>query len=62
MIYTEKEQGVLPEYDNYMTNVNKTYGNLALEGNEAFMCLNRFYDCLKPSEGNWNTEEIDNTC
>lgn len=58
---TETSVGKQPAWINYMTNVNKTYGNFALEGNEAFMCLNRFYDCLKPSEGNWNTEEIDYT-
>lgn len=28
---------------NYMTNVNKTYGNFAVGQNEAFMCLNRVY-------------------
>ena len=58
---TETSVGKQPAWINYMTNVNKTYGNFAIEGNEAFMCLNRFYDCLKPSEGNWNTEEIDYT-
>ena len=44
-----------------MTNVNKTYGNFAIEGNEAFMCLNRFYDCLDPSAGDWITKDIDYT-
>lgn len=58
---TETSVGKQPAWINYMTNVNKTYGNFAIEGNEAFMCLNRFYDCLKPSEGNWSTEEIDYT-
>lgn len=29
---------------NYMTNFNKTYGNFAIEGNEAFMVLNRYFD------------------
>ena len=38
---------------NYMTNVNKTYGNFALENNEAFMVLNRYFDNATP--GNWET-------
>ena len=29
---------------NYMTNVNKTYGNFAAGGSEGFMCLNRQYE------------------
>lgn len=29
---------------NYMTNVNKTYGNFAVNNNEAFMVLNRNYE------------------
>ena len=28
---------------NYMTNVNKTYGNFAAGESEGFMCLNRVY-------------------
>ena len=28
---------------NYMTNVNKTYGNFAAGESEGFMCLNRQY-------------------
>ena len=58
---TETSVGKQPAWINYMTNVNKTYGNFALEGNEAFMCLNRFYDRLNPSKGDWSTEEIDYT-
>lgn len=57
----ETSVGKQPAWINYMTNINKTYGNFAIEGNEAFMCLNRFYDCLKPSSANWSTEEIDYT-
>lgn len=38
---------------NYMTNVNKTYGNFAIEDNEAFMVLNRYFDNATP--GNWET-------
>lgn len=34
----------------YMTNFNKTYGNFAIEGNEAFMVLNRYFD---PEDGDY---------
>lgn len=58
---SETSVGKQPAWINYMTNINKTYGNFAIEDNEAFMCLNRFYDCLDPSVKEWNTEEIDYT-
>ena len=57
----ETSVGKQPAWVNYMTNINKTYGNFAIEDNEAFMCLNRFYDCLDPSAGDWITEDIDYT-
>ena len=38
---------------NYMTNVNKTYGNFAIENNEAFMVLNRYFDNATPDD--WET-------
>lgn len=56
----ETSVGKQPAWINYMTNINKTYGNFAIEDNESFMCLNRFYDCLDP-EGDWKVEEIDYT-
>ena len=31
---------------NYMTNVNKTYGNFAIQDNEMFMTLNRRYGMI----------------
>ena len=40
---------------NYMTNFNKTFGNFAKEGNEAFMVLNRYYD---PEDGNYTSGAI----
>ena len=58
---SETSVGKQPAWINYMTNVNKTYGNFALEDNEAFMCLNRFYDSLDPFDEKWNTKEIDYT-
>ena len=50
--------GKQPAWINYMTNFNKTYGNFAIEGNEAFMVLNRYYD---PKDGNYSQGEIDYT-
>lgn len=38
-----KSVGKQPAWLDYMTNYNKTFGNFAIEDNEAFMCLNRFY-------------------
>lgn len=48
--------GKQPAWINYMTNFNKTYGNFAIEGNEAFMVLNRYYD---PENGNYTKGTID---
>ena len=39
-----KSVGKQPAWLDYMTNYNKTFGNFAIENNEAFMCLNRFYE------------------
>lgn len=36
--------GKQPAWIQYMTNVNKTYGNFALIENEGWMCLNRIFD------------------
>lgn len=36
--------GKQPAWINYMTAVNENYGNFAIKENEAFMCLNRWYD------------------
>lgn len=38
-----KSAGKQPAWINYMTNINKTYGNFAIEDNEMFMTLNRRY-------------------
>lgn len=43
---------------NYMTNVNKTYGTFAENGNEAFMVLNRYYE---PSEGDFSSTTVNNS-
>lgn len=39
----EKSIGKQPAWIEYMTNVNKTYGNFALIENEGWMCLNRTF-------------------
>lgn len=44
----EKSIGKQPAWIEYMTNVNKTFGNFALIENEGWMCLNRIF-------GNINT-------
>ena len=79
IIFTEKKDGVLPEYNirtdrwdialdamnkmetavgktvawiNYMTNINRTFGNFAINDNEAFMVLNRNYELYPAAETN----------
>ena len=39
----DKTIGKQPAWIEYMTNVNKTYGNFALVENEGWMCLNRIF-------------------
>ena len=39
----DKTVGKQPAWIEYMTNVNKTYGNFALVENEGWMCLNRIF-------------------
>ena len=46
---------------NYMTNVNKTYGNFANNMTEAFMVLNRNYQYNKAAKFNANTNITDLT-
>lgn len=38
-----KSIGKQPAWIEYMTNINKTYGNFALVENEGWMCLNRIF-------------------
>lgn len=40
---SSKSIGKQPAWIEYMTNVNKTYGNFALVENEGWMCLNRVF-------------------
>ena len=46
--WVQKSAGKQPAWLNYMTNINKTYGNFAIPDNEMFMTLNRRYE--------WDTE------
>ncbi len=41
---TYKSAGKQPAWINYMTNVNKVYGNFAIENNAMYMVNNRTYD------------------
>lgn len=45
-----KSAGKQPAWINYMTAINKTYGNFAVESNEMFMTLNRKYE-FEPNTG-----------
>lgn len=45
---------------NYMTNINRTFGNFAINDNEAFMVLNRNYE-LSPNAGTNDTKIADLT-
>lgn len=42
--WVQKSAGKQPAWINYMTNVNRTYGNFAEANNEMFMTLNRRYE------------------
>jgi len=42
-LWVQKSAGKQPAWLNYMTNVNRNYGNFAIEDNEMFMTLNRKY-------------------
>lgn len=39
-----RSAGKVPAWINYMTDVNRSYGNFAEEGNQMYMTLNRKYD------------------
>jgi hypothetical protein len=57
--YYLKSIGKQPAWLDYMTNHNRTYGNFAIKDNEAFMCLNRWYDKVIDNQGyetrDWST-------
>ena len=43
-MYLKTAAGKTVAWINYMTNVNRTYGNFAIKDNEAFMVMNRNYE------------------
>ena len=49
-----KSAGKQPAWINYMTNVNKCYGNFAIANNQMFMTLNRRYEAEIRINGNNN--------
>lgn len=48
----ETAAGKTVAWINYMTNVNRTYGNFAIKDNEAFMVMNRNYELEITDESN----------
>lgn len=65
-IYTEEGHRIQPAagktvaWINYMTNINRTFGNFAINDNEAFMVLNRNYE-INPAATNNITQIADLT-
>lgn len=53
--WEQKSAGKQPAWMNYMTNVNRTYGNFAIESNEMFMTLNRRYEYVAGTIGDLTT-------
>lgn len=43
-VFTQKASGKQPAWVNYMTNVNKVYGNFAIKDDQMWMTLNRRYE------------------
>nr|WAE43644.1 MAG: major capsid protein [Microviridae sp.] len=60
--WVQNSAGKQPAWINYMTNINRTYGNFAIRNNQMFMTLNRRYD-VDPTTGGINdlTTYIDPT-
>jgi hypothetical protein len=50
----QKSAGKQPAWLNYMTNVNRVFGNFCIKNNNGYMILNRNYDA-KPAATNWWT-------
>lgn len=47
--------GKQPAWIDYMTNYNRTFGNFALRNNEAFMCLNRYFEYNDDGTGDYTS-------
>lgn len=58
-VQTEGSIGKQPAWIDYMTNFNKTYGNFAIKDNEAFMCLNRWFESSPITQSGDYTSYID---
>lgn len=56
---TFRSRGKQPAWINYMTDVDETFGNFAMENNEMFMTLNRRYEGVKNGEMQDGTTYID---
>lgn len=48
--WTQRSAGKQPAWQNYRTNINRVFGNFAIEGNEMFMTLNRRYRLIKEDD------------
>lgn len=48
--WEQKSAGKQPAWINYMTNVNRTYGNFAIEDDQMWMTLNRRYEATNNQE------------
>lgn len=57
--FKEGSIGKQPAWIDYMTNFNKTYGNFAIKDNEAFMCLNRWFESNPAEQTGDYTSYID---
>jgi hypothetical protein len=53
-VWVQKSAGKQPAWLNYMTNVNRVFGNFCIKNNNGYMILNRNYDA-KPAATNWWT-------
>lgn len=53
-----RSAGKQPAWTNYMTNVNKTFGNFAVRNNEMFMTLNRRYEFDPASPVNGGVSDL----
>lgn len=50
--------GKQPAWIEYMTNTNKVYGNFAINGNEGFMCLTKWYEPIFKENGSLEPRDI----
>lgn len=58
LIWQQQSAGKQPAWINYMTNINKTYGNFAILNNEMFMTLNRRYEAYDPGPNGKSIKDL----